>query len=163
MLHREFFNFVKTMCNFTNLKIVRKKYQKLTKTPILKEYVNGLMESKNDAKQNGDTSLQQGIKYLLNTPYGKMGQKPFEEDYILNEYNQIEKKDKDVNSIKYRMVNTASFIVQNARLHLLSVIKKIIDDGGKFLYCDTDSLTMVVDKNVDMNKYMEIDDYKLGA
>jgi DNA polymerase elongation subunit (family B) len=151
------------MCNFKNLKIISKKYQKLSDTPILKEYVEGLMISKNEAKQNGDTSLQQGIKYLLNTPYGKMGQQPFEENYILNEKNEVIKEIKDVDKIKYKMVNSASYIVQNARMHLLSVIKKIVDKGGKFLYCDTDSLTVVVDRKVDMNKYMEIDKYKLGA
>jgi hypothetical protein len=103
---------------------------------------------------------------LLNSLSGKLGEKAFEEDFILNELNQIVSKwgkgKKPIDKIVYRLVNTISYIIQNARIHLVSTIKNIVDDGGLFLYCDTDSLTVVVKKNVDMNKYMKIHNLNLG-
>jgi DNA polymerase elongation subunit (family B) len=60
------------------------------------------------------------------------------------------------------LVNTISFIIQNARIHLVKTIKNIVDDGGLFLYCDTDSLIVAVKKSVNMNNYMKIHNLNLG-
>jgi hypothetical protein len=162
VIEKNFFEFTKTMCIFSNLKIISIKYQELTKKPILKNYVNKLLEEKIQSKKDKNLSLNNAIKFLLNTPYGKMAQKPYESDLFLNEKNEVIEELKPIEKIKYRLVNTASFLVQNARHHLLKTIKKIVDNGGTFLYADTDSLTFVFDKNKDLNNYIKIHPYKLG-
>jgi hypothetical protein len=80
------------MCKFENLKIVSVKYQMLSDKPILKEYVEGIMELKKQAKKDGNEPLVIGLKYLLNSLSGKLGEKAFEDDFELNELNQIVSK-----------------------------------------------------------------------
>jgi hypothetical protein len=80
------------MSNFENLKIVSVKYQMLSDKPILKEYIENIIEIKKEAKKEGNKPLVIGLKYLLNSLSGKLGEKAFEEDFILNELNQIVSK-----------------------------------------------------------------------
>ncbi len=166
VLYDKFFDFLKTMCKFENLKIVSVKYQMLSDKPILKEYVEGIMELKKQAKKDGNEPLVIGLKYLLNSLSGKLGEKAFEDDFELNELNQIVSKwgeeGKPNHKKNFRLVNTISFIIQNARIHLVKTIKNIVDDGGLFLYCDTDSLIVAVKKSVNMNNYMKIHNLNLG-
>lgn len=109
-------------------------------------------------------------KYRLNNLYGKLGQKPIrQQDYfgdlkdldtsiykvvgekkgqLYKSYNieKIHKYDE-----KAQPIFIASYITMLARVNLIEKYLEIKKKGGNFLYCDTDSLIYVDNKNIKWN------------
>lgn len=65
---------------------------------------------------------------------------------------ETEKEKSDINS----NVDLAAMVTSKARIKLYKGFKSIIDNGGKLLYCDTDSIFSAFEKNVDNCKFGEI-------
>jgi hypothetical protein len=79
---------------------------------------------------------------------------------IKNDYkskNFFEKSKYLDNKMVKRNVSYASAIASKARIKLYKAIKSTIDDGGRILYCDTDSIFAAYDKNDVRNKTNEFE------
>jgi DNA polymerase elongation subunit (family B) len=148
------------MCHFEDLEIVGIVYQKAA--VLMKKYFEKLNEFKNEYKEQKEFNKVESFKRLMNSPYGKTGQKPYEFNYYLDN-NIVKELPIAGDEIKYAMVSTAGYITQQGRVNLLKPLKKILDNGGKFLYGDTDSLTVVINNKIDVHDFLKIDNIKLGA
>lgn len=126
----------------------------------LKENIAKMFQEKKLAKESGDKARTLLAKLKINNIYGKLCQNPFRpqvfygeqkdipEDYkILNKkngeleaYNVVLNKSEDK---KAKPIFIGAYITSLSRVSLLDKIKYIIDNGGIFLYCDTDSVAYV--------------------
>lgn len=114
-------------------------------------------------------------KILLNSLYGKFGEKPIKralstispgdrEDVQIHavrghDGEWIEMYDYEVKVfIKHRFPAIASFITLAARLELREAADKVVKLGGTVIYCDTDSLHVL-----DMNRDYFVDTTELGG
>lgn len=138
---------------------------------LFTNYVNKWMTEKNKAKKEDNASMYVISKLCLNSLYGKFGlnpntrsKKPYlTEDKIL----KFELLPREIRDSIY--VPVASFTTAYARMDIISNAQAIRDYSlskyGKdyFLYSDTDSIHAMKLEEDELIKFMEIDDYKLGA
>jgi hypothetical protein len=140
---------------------------------LFKEYVDKLMILKKESGENGNKTLRTISKLLLNSLWGKLGQRNsykgrsiiFHSDH--NSYNEIVDDpalstlkldifpdfimttyDYDAGHNKYQInpfTNhiVANFVTSYGRSKLLSGVKSVNSVGHKVLYVDTDSITFV--------------------
>lgn len=151
--------------------------------PYFKNFVQKFYNKRQEYKKSGD-KREFTMKILLNSCYGKFGQKP-ERESIVYAYSQevkgntiwVGKREYVINTIrneencleelksykavplehngKHINVAIAACITMKARVVLQNAIWENKDN---FLYCDTDSMFMIGDP-----KGIEIDKSKLGA
>ena len=138
---------------------------------LFTKYVSKWMFEKNKAKKEDNASMYVISKLCLNSLYGKFGlnpntrsKKPYlTEDKIL----KFELLPREIRDSIY--VPVASFTTAYARMDIISNAQAIRDYSlskyGKdyFLYSDTDSIHAMKLEEDELIKFMEIDDYKLGA
>lgn len=138
---------------------------------LFTKYVSTWMTEKNKAKKEDNASMYVISKLCLNSLYGKFGlnpntrsKKPYlNEDKIL----KFELLPREIRDSIY--VPVASFTTAYARMDIISNAQAIRDYSlskyGKdyFLYSDTDSIHSMKLEEDELKKFMEIDDYKLGA
>lgn len=138
---------------------------------LFTNYVSKWMSEKNKAKKEDNASMYVISKLCLNSLYGKFGlnpntrsKKPYlTEDKIL----KFELLPREIRDSIY--VPVASFTTAYARMDIISNAQAIRDYSlskyGKdyFLYSDTDSIHAMKLEEDELIKFMEIDDYKLGA
>jgi len=139
------------------------------KANLFSSYVTSLYSLRQDFKDDGDKSYEQLCKYLLNSLYGKFGQKaeewvkignvPGEPDreemilyggtrkstrlrYLLGELFELKKYTEAFNSFPA----IAAHVTAYARVYLWELMAAC--GHGNYVYCDTDSL-MVTDAGLD--------------
>lgn len=106
------------------------------------------------------------VKRMLNSSYGKFGQKPKPEKRIpyLDEIGVVRYKDeveKDAKPSK-AYIPFAAFVTAYARLYIMENIEKV---HGRFCYCDTDSMKVMVDPSKPLEAQFNgipLDSHKLG-
>lgn len=138
---------------------------------LFTKYVSTWMSEKNKAKKEDNASMYVISKLCLNSLYGKFGlnpntrsKKPYLNDDKILKFELLPREIRD--SI---YVPVASFTTAYARMDIISNAQAIRDYSlskyGKdyFLYSDTDSIHAMKLEEDELIKFMEIDDYKLGA
>lgn len=139
--------------------ILEETYFKLA--PYLENSVRQLFQAKKDAKAKGDAVNTMLAKLRINNLYGKTGQKPIRnqdyygslDDLDLTKYKVVGEKntlDEGYNiqkikehTDKAQPIFLAAYITALARCSLLDKYLYITSKGGKFLYCDTDSICFI--------------------
>jgi len=120
---------------------------------IFKDFVDDLYKRRIEAKKEGNKALDLIFKLLLNSSYGKFGEKEEKERIKLLTEDEHELlfnhqlyhdsgliKIKETIKLKHINVAIASHITCYARLRLLDKMYDILENGGKVWYCDTDSI-----------------------
>ncbi len=137
---------------------------------FLQEEVSKMFIEKQNASRHDNETAKMIAKLKLNNLYGKLGQKPIralnfygKKEDVPDNYKILGKKNCDEEAYnvvlnksldeKARPVHLAGYITMLARVNLLTKYKYIVDNGGKFLYCDTDSICYV-----DSKKEIKFDD-----
>lgn len=124
---------------------------------IFKDYVDNYYKLKEEAERNGDKVLYNISKKLLNSLYGKFGQKHVRNEIIqMSDEELMEKVEAgavleyfdELNGYileeKYRYIRNyavqiSSFVTSYGRIKLYDIINSIRDKQNLF-YCDTDSV-----------------------
>lgn len=108
---------------------------------------------------SGLKDLEEGLKLLMNSLYGKMCERGYHVNKVYNElrFEIFENTEKN-----YPCILTGSYITSKSRLKLLTKIREIIDAGYDFLYADTDSVIFGAPKKADLGKIFPDDQGKLG-
>lgn len=131
--------------------------------PYLKEEVEKMFIEKQEASRHKQQTNKMIAKFKINNLYGKLGQKPNRDqtffgkkEDIPDTYEIMSKKKLDIeaynvqlkkdDSSKAQPVHIAAYVTMLARVELLKKYIYIINHGGKFLYCDTDSICFVDNK-----------------
>ena len=149
---------------------------------IFKSYVEQFYKLRQEFKRTGIAEYEELCKKMLNSLYGKFGQKkevwrkigdcPDEPDrvelcfevgctgvkkirYLLGEIFILDGYEESYNSFPAIAAHVSAY----ARLHLWQLMQQAGE--GNYFYCDTDSL-IVNDEGLE-NLYYEIDDTRLGA
>lgn len=138
---------------------------------LFTKYVSTWMAEKNKAKKEDNASMYVISKLCLNSLYGKFGLNPntrSKKPYLNNDkILKFELLPREIRDSIY--VPVASFTTAYARMDIISNAQAIRDYSlskyGKdyFLYSDTDSIHAMKLEEDELIKFMEIDDYKLGA
>lgn len=111
---------------------------------IFKEFVEELYEMKAHNKAIGDKVMEQAVKLILNSLYGKFAQDLTGQPEFITKYEKRKIKCKDLKKIYCPLSNC---IVSRARYNLMEEINR---NPLNFIYCDTDSM-MVFDRKL-LNK-----------
>lgn len=128
---------------------------------VARDIIKNMFKKKQEADRNHQATLKFIAKIKINNIYGKLGQKPSrplsfygdlkdipanyevlgeKNNPYLKGYNIIRKlKPTD----KAQPVHIASYITAKARVNLINQYLKIKEQGGEFLYCDTDSISYI--------------------
>lgn len=139
---------------------------------LFSDYVNYWSNEKIKAKKDNNAALYQISKLMLNSCYGKFGLNPVcgkKAPYLKDDVVHYRALPLEARDPIY--VAVASFITSYARADIITSSQTIRDftlrkygfDG--YIYSDTDSIHCLVEKSDldELSKFMEIDDYKLGA
>lgn len=112
------------------------------------------------------TALYQPSKILLNSVTGKFGQNKYRmerEKVIANfdkgylKFEKIENKDFDESKINTYYLPIVSYITALSRTQLIEGCDKIMENGGKVYYMDTDSIFFSADNvSINSDKYLTI-------
>lgn len=137
------------------------------------EYVDFWTNKKIESKKNGNKSMYTIAKLMQNSLYGKFGLNPIgskkmpylEEDNTVHYINLGEEERKPI------YIPVASFITAYARKYIIESSQTIREFSQKkygfdaYVYSDTDSIHCLLSEDdvPELSKWMEIDDYKLGA
>ena len=137
---------------------------------LFSNYINYWTDVKIKSKKEGNKSLYQISKLMLNSLYGKFGTNPCvrskypyldEEGIVRYACYPIEEK-------KPIYIPVASFITSLARKKTIETSQNIRDYTMKkynedyYIYSDTDSIHMKKLPEEELNKFVEIDDFELG-
>lgn len=141
------------------------------KKGLFKHYIDEWSDKKIQAKKDGNPALYLICKLMLNSLYGKFSKNPnirSKVPILLDDY-----------SIGYEMLPTeigkglyipvGSFITSYARNKTIRTSQAIrdytMDKYGKdfYIYSDTDSIHMLKLPEEELKKFIDIDDYRLGA
>ena len=145
--------------------ITYERVRKYKKKKIFEEYINDLYKKRQVAKQTKNEILNELFKKLLNSLYGKFGQKLRNQSYIEKydtfleenlEINNMQLLDESTIYIEYKdnfsfyhnigsLIRLSSYITAFARCTLLNPILNINHDN--VLYMDTDSLFLKTELN----------------
>lgn len=136
---------------------------------IFKKYIDKWTNLKIESKKNGNSSLYQISKLMLNSLYGKFGlnprcrsKTPYLKDGI------VKYKMGDVEKRKPVYIPIATFVTAYARdktIRTSQIIKDYsINKYGedKYIYSDTDSIHTTLSEE-ELMQICDIDDYRLGA
>lgn len=139
--------------DFRKIGVAYRKLKAVLKKPVevfgdIKKYYN------NAEKGTLEHTIRDTFKLMSNALYGKTCEKiHLDTEY----YSQIQDKylkldeykleNPEARDLIYRCIFTGTYITTIGRIMLSEMTKKIIDAGGEFLYCDTDSVFVVIDKN----------------
>jgi len=142
------------------LKIYRSIYSTKTWKPF-REIINDLYNRRLKAKQSKEYVKSMYLKYLMNSLYGKFGQKKRieeigdmsetrEKDWVfkffhtntnLGIWQKVDSDGKVIIEDSHRsIISLASYTTSYARMMLYDAVVKIIKNGGKVFYTDTDSI-----------------------
>lgn len=137
---------------------------------LFTNYINSWTEKKINSKKEGNKSLYQISKLMLNSLYGKMATNPIvrskypylTEDGIVKYalYPQEEKKS--------LYIPVATFITSYARKKTIETSQAIRDytmekyNEDYYIYSDTDSIHMKKLPSEELSKFVEVDDFELG-
>lgn len=136
----------------SHLVIDRVKYQRLS--THIRPFIETLYEIKSN--KNNSKSLRTAIKLVLNSFYGKLGERFHEHYYELEDWEMVRKDNKEEDRWS---ILPGLYITSMSRVKLLTAVYDEIDNGNTVLCSDTDSI-----KLIERNKpKFEIDDKKLGA
>ena len=137
---------------------------------LFTNYVDGWTETKILAKKEGNKSLYQISKLMLNSLYGKFGTNPIVRSkfpYLDHEgivrYACYEAEEK-----KPVYIPVASFITSYARKKTIETSQRIREYTMKkynddyYIYSDTDSIHLRKLPEEELKQFVEIDDYELG-
>ncbi|MCP4897226.1 MAG: hypothetical protein GY906_09680, partial [bacterium] len=131
------------------------------RAPLFSRFVSELYTLRLEAADSGDTARAHLLKYVMNSLYGKFGQKgsvwetigPSEDDRVrvwrehdvvegttrlLRQFAGIAQEKKQDEESRESHPAIAAHVTAYARAHLWGLIKRV--DPGCVLYCDTDSL-----------------------
>ena len=138
---------------------------------LFTNYIDHWSQEKINAKKEGNGALYLISKLMLNSLYGKFGLNPsvrskypyLNEDGVVS-YMLSEREERD--SI---YIPVATFITSYARRKTITTSQKIKDytketySKDYYIYSDTDSIHMLALPEEELKKFVDIDDYKLGA
>lgn len=138
---------------------------------LFTNYINYWTNKKIEAKKNNNGALYKIAKLMLNSLYGKFGLNPnvrgkypvMNNEGIIN----YELLPREIRESIYCPV--ASFITAYSRYDIITNSQAIRDYTLKtygrdyYIYSDTDSIHCLKLSDEELEKIMEIDDYKLGA
>ena len=135
------------------------------------EYIDYLTERKIQAKKDNNNVLYIIAKLMMNSLYGKMALNPKVRGKIpyLNEEGIVKYKltEEEIRDSIY--VACASFVTSYARRKTILTSQAIkdytINKYGKdyYIYSDTDSIHLLDLPDDELKKFVDIDDYRLGA
>ena len=142
-------------------------------SPVFKDFVSHFTKIRKSSEEANSIA-----KLIINSLYGRLGMGPIEnETKVLNKESYLEYKKKNENMILSEMkvneiyilsvkaplsneiksnVELASAITAKARIKLYNGFMSTIENGGRVLYSDTDSIFAAFNKNVDNQKHGEI-------
>ena len=137
---------------------------------IFSNYIDFWTKEKIEAKKLGNSSKYLISKLMMNSLYGKFGTSnyvrskyPFYEDGVVHyEMGELEERDPVYLPI-------ASFITSYARKKTITTSQAIKDysiekyNKDYYIYSDTDSIHMIRLPDDELSKFVDIDDYRLGA
>lgn len=138
---------------------------------LFSQYIDYWSEQKIQAKKDKNDALYRISKLMLNSLYGKFGLNPnvrskypyLNEDGVVK-YMMYPKETRD--SI---YVSLSSFVTSYARRKTITTSQSIkeytLNKYGKdyYIYSDTDSIHLLnIDEN-ELNSFVDVDDYRLGA
>ena len=137
---------------------------------LFSNYINHWTEQKIKAKKEGNKSLYQISKLMLNSLYGKMATNPI----IRSKYPYLDSK----GVVKYGLypseekksiyIPVATFITSYARRKTIETSQAIRDYTKEkygedfYIYSDTDSIHMLKLSEEELKQFVEIDKYELG-
>ena len=137
---------------------------------IFSNYIDFWTNEKINAKKNNNSSKYLISKLMMNSLYGKFGTS----NYIRSKYPYY-----DGEVVHYEMgeleerdpvyLPIASFITSYARKKTITTSQAIKDytiehyNKDYYIYSDTDSIHMISLPEEELKKFVEVDDYKLGA
>lgn len=112
-----------------------------------RDLVLGYYERKTKLKGDKENEVYYGkTKALLNSLYGMMAQNPLKEEivYVGNEFLIEDKSEEELlrnyNRTAFLCYQWGVWVTAYARQALHNGIHHVVDNGGEFLYCDTDSI-----------------------
>lgn len=136
---------------------------------LFTNYINYWTDKKINSKKEGNKSLYQISKLMLNSLYGKMATNPI----VRSKYPYIED-----GIVKYALypeeekkslyIPVATFITSYARKKTIETSQAIKDYSIKnynedfYIYSDTDSIHMKKLPSEELSKFVEVDDFELG-
>lgn len=136
---------------------------------LFTNYINYWTDKKINSKKEGNKSLYQISKLMLNSLYGKMATNPI----VRSKYPYIED-----GIVKYALypeeekkslyIPVATFITSYARKKTIETSQAIKDYSIKnynedfYIYSDTDSIHMKKLPSSELSKFVEVDDFELG-
>ena len=137
---------------------------------IFSDYINHWTNQKIKAKKEGNSSLYQISKLLLNSLYGKMGTNPIVRSKYpyLDENGIVRYACYPAEEKKPVYIPVASFITAYARRKTIETSQAIRDYTLKkygedfYIYSDTDSIHMKKLPVDEVKKFIEVDKYELG-
>lgn len=140
---------------------------------LFKDYIDGWMAKKIEAKKEGNRPLYVTAKLYMNSIYGKFAANPIgarkmpvmDEDGLVDYVTMEEEQRHSI------YVALASFVTAYGRKKTIETAQAIRDWSLKtkgydaYVYSDTDSHHILVDEEdlPELKKFLDIDDYKLGA
>lgn len=134
------------------------KYKSSTK--LFREYIDKWMTLKEKATKEKNKALRTICKLMLNSLYGKFGVNPEVVSRHVRFNAETEKVEFYLSEKEHRKplyIAMASFITAYARE---KTINSVQENYNRFLYCDTDSMHLERDEDVNG---IEVDPVKLGA
>ena len=135
------------------------------------DYIKIWSDKKIQAKKDENSALYQITKLMLNSLYGKFSKNPIiiSKYPILDEEGIVRYKNYDVEIGKGLYIPIGSFITSYARNKTIRTSQAIRDYTLKtygedyYIYSDTDSIHMKSLPEEELKKFVDIDDYRLGA
>lgn len=138
---------------------------------LFNNYIDYWSEEKIKAKKEGNGARYLTSKLMLNSLYGKFGANPnvrtkrpyLDEDKVL----RFTFNEREIGNTVY--IPVASFITSYARRKTIETSQAIRDytmnkyKKDYYIYSDTDSIHMLELPEEELKKFIDIDDYKLGA
>lgn len=138
---------------------------------IFNKYIDFWSAEKIKAKKEGNGARYLVSKLMMNSLYGKYGANPnvrtkrpyLSDDEVLKfEYNP-----REIGKTIY--IPVATFITSYARRKTIETSQAIRDytmmkyNKDYYIYSDTDSIHMLYMKGEELSKFVDVDDYRLGA
>lgn len=138
---------------------------------LFKTYIDKWINVKIQSKKDNNGAMYRIAKLMLNSLYGKFGLNPdIRSKYPeLNEDGIVTYKFYDRETREPIYIPMASFITSYARLKTITTSQAIktysIENFGedKYVYSDTDSIHTTFTDTEILKKFVDIDDYRLGA
>ncbi len=136
---------------------------------LFRGYIDKWTNLKIESKKNGNKSLYQISKLMLNSLYGKFGLNPrcrSKTPYLKDGVVRYKMDDVEIRDGIY--IPIASFVTAYARDKTIRTSQQIKDYSvktygeDKYIYSDTDSIHTTLSKD-ELKKICDIDDYRLGA